>query len=276
MTAHGPYKDISVDIDSGNHVALVEIRRPPHNFFDFSLIQQIADAFDALDQDSSCRAIVLAAQGKSFCAGANFSAGAADAVGSSEDADTDDPTERFRRSGQQLYTEATRLFSNRKPIVGAIQGAAIGGGLGLAMVPDFRICTPEARFSANFSLLGFHHGFGLSATLPRIVGNQRAALMLYTGRRIKGDEAVEWGLAEQCVPLDQVRQAATALAAEIAGTAPLALAAIRATMRQGLADAVKAATDRELQEQAKLMKTSDFQEGIKSTAERRTPNFTGA
>ena len=276
MAALGTFKDIAVDIDSSTYVALVEIRRPPHNFFDFSLIQQIADALDGLDRESSCRAVVLAAEGKSFCAGANFSAGAADAIGSSGDPQTEDPSERFRRSGMQLYTEATRLFGTRKPIVGAIQGPAIGGGLGLAMVPDFRICAPEARFSANFPLLGFHHGFGLTASLPRVIGQQRATLMLYTGRRIKGDEAVEWGLAEQCVPLDQVRQVATELAAELAGTAPLALAAIRASMRQGLAEAIKAATDRELQEQAKLMKTSDFQEGIKSTSERRKANFTGA
>lgn len=271
MPAIGSFSDIGVELDSNNHVAVIEIQRPPHNFFDFNLIAQIADALDALDAEDGCRAIVLAAQGKSFCAGANFGAAGNDvknAVGSGDGG--------FENSAGQLYREATRLFRNQKPIVGAIQGAAIGGGLGLAMMPDFRVCAPEARFSANFSLLGFHQGFGLSFTLPRIVGQQRANLLLYTGRRIKGEEAAAWGLADQCVPLDQLRSAAIGLAAEIATAGPLAVRAIRATMRAGFAEGVKAATDRELGEQARLMDTQDFREGIKATAERRTPNFVGA
>ena len=148
----GSYKDIGVDLDG--HVAVVEIRRPPHNFFDHELIGEIAAAFDELDADGDCRAIVLASQGKSFCAGADF--------GKGEDGD---PMYRLRDPGQ-LYREAARLFSAKTPIVGAIHGAAVGGGLGLAMVPDFRVTCPEARFSANFTRLGFHPGFGLTVTLP--------------------------------------------------------------------------------------------------------------
>ena len=97
-----------------------------------------------------------------------------------------------------------RLFRTRKPIVAAIQGAAIGGGLGVAMAADFRIAAPEARFSANFARLGFHHGFGLSVTLPAAVGGQHAAELLYTGRRITGDDAVAIGLVDRVVPLDRL------------------------------------------------------------------------
>ena len=79
----------------------------------------------------------------------------------------------------------------------AVQGAAVGGGLGLAMMPDFRVAAPEARFTANFARLGFHQGFGLSETLPRAIGQQKALELFYTGRRVKGEEAVAIGLADQ-------------------------------------------------------------------------------
>src|SRR5437588_699367 len=166
-------------------------------------------------------------------------------------------------------------YTGFKAIGGAIHGAAVGGGLGLALVPDFRITCSEARFSANFNRLGFHPGFGLTATLPRLVGGQQAALLFYTGRRISGEEAVRIGLADQLVAQAEVRSAAQALALEIAQSAPLAVLATRETVRRGLIDAVEAATERELVEQDWLRRTEDFQEGIKAMADRRLPNFQG-
>src|SRR5262249_24101745 len=133
----------------------------------------------------------------------------------------------------------------------------------------------EARFSANFNRLGFHPGFGLTVTLPRIVGAQQAALMFYTGRRISGDEAVRIGLADLLVPQAEVRSAAQALALEIAQSAPLAVISTRETMRRGLAEAVDAATGRELVEQDWLRRTEDCREGIKAMADRRLPDFKG-
>jgi enoyl-CoA hydratase/carnithine racemase len=147
--------------------------------------------------------------------------------------------------------------------------------LGLALVADFRVTCQEARFSANFNRLGFHPGFGLTATLPRLVGMQQAALMFYTGRRIPGDEAVRIGLAEVLVPLAEVRSAAQALALEIAQSAPLAVISTRETVRRGLCDAIEAATERELVEQDWLRRTEDFKEGIKAMADRRLPDFQG-
>ena len=92
------------------------------------------------------------------------------------------------------------MFACRKPVVAAVQGPAIGGGLGVALVADFRVTCAEAKFSANFNRLGFHPGFGLSATLPRLVGVQKAAMLFYTGRRINGTEAAAMGLADLLVP----------------------------------------------------------------------------
>lgn len=183
--------------------------------------------------------------------------------------------ERLHPGINHLYLEAVRIFRNTKPIVAAVHGAAIGGGLGLAMSADFRVTCPEARFAANFTKLGFHPGFGLTVTLPHAIGATNAALMFYTSRRVTGEDAFKMGLATALVPQDQVRAEAFKLASEIAECSPLGLVSTRATMRQGLADRVKAATDHELIEQTRLRATEDFKEGVKATEERRVANFQG-
>src|SRR5260370_24850762 len=213
------YTDIGVDI--ATFVGTVEIRRPPNNFFDLSLINQIADAFEELDATDKCRAIVLAAQGKSSCAGANFGDGVTLDKSGQRPGEASSPV-------SHLYMQAVRLFRSKKPIVGAMHGAAVGGGLGLALVPDFRVTCPEARFCANFTRLGFHPGFGLTTTLTEVIGPTKAALMFYTSRRVTGEEAFAMGLADVLVPQDQVRAAALALAAEIAENSPLGLMSTRA------------------------------------------------
>ena len=134
---------------------------------------------------------------------------------------------------------------------------------------------PEARFAANFTRLGFHPGFGLTVTLPELIGKNNAALMFYTSRRVTGEEAYAMGLANILVPQAQVRDAAFKLANEIAENSPLGLISTRATIRAGLADRVKTQTDHELAEQTWLRNTDDFKEGVKSTEERRPGKFTG-
>jgi enoyl-CoA hydratase/carnithine racemase len=261
MTEATAYQDIRIERDG--HLALVELCRPPNNFFSLRMIRELGNAFAALGADASCRAIVLAAQGKAFCAGADFGG----------QADGDQRADPGAPGG--LYSEAVRMFRGEKPVVAAIQGAAVGGGLGLALVADFRVTCSDARFSANFNRLGFHPGFGLSVTLPRLVGPQKAAMLLYTGRRITGDEAVAIGLADELVPADRLRDSAIALAREIAVSAPLAVVSTRKTLRTGLADAVQAAVRHEAAEQAWQRKTEDFAEGVAAMAARRPPNFHG-
>lgn len=253
----------SVQISFDGPVATVEICRPPHNFFDIPLIAGLADAFEDLEADRRCHSIVLAAQGTAFCAGANFA---------NRDAT---PPQRSPRGLNPLYAEAIRLFACAKPVVAAVHGPAIGGGLGLALVADFRVTCPEARFSANFNRLGFHPGFGLSVTLPRLVGTQKAAMLFYTGRRIGGEEALALGLADVLVPQSQVRDEAHKLAREIAVSAPLAVQSTRATLRQGLVEQLRVAVARESAEQNAQFRTADFREGVAAMAERREPRFKG-
>ena len=265
MTYDAP--ELTVEIK--DFVATVEIQRPPHNFFDFALIRQIADTYEKIDQDPNVRAIVLGANGKSFCAGANFG------DGSTVQADGSVEGSVNKLGIDHLYVEAVRVFACKTPVVAAVQGAAIGGGLGLALSADFRVGCPESRFAANFTRLGFHPGFGLTHTLPRAIGHQKAAMMFLTARRVKGEEALELGLLDQMSTLDNVRQDAWDLAREIAVNSPLALDSTRATLRDGLAAAVKAQTDHELHEQTWLRKTEDFKEGVAATHDRRLPNWTG-
>ena len=252
-----PHPDVTVSLGD-DHVATIEIDRGPENYLDVDLATGLADTIELLESEAGCRAIVLASKGKHFCAGARLSA------------DDQGPTDR-----NPLYAQAARLFAGSVPIVAAVQGAAIGAGLGLAMVADFRVGAPEARFAAPFARLGFHQGFGLSVTLPATIGGQRAAELLYTGRRIDGATAAAIGLVDRVVALDDLRSAAHDLAAEIAGSAPLAVESIRATLRGDLADRVAAATDHELAEQTWLRKTDDFKEGVAATHDRRLPNWAG-
>ena len=205
--------DVSVR-DGGEHVAIVELTNPPNNFFSYEMIDGVASALEQLDEDDTFRCVVLCAAGRHFCAGADFS-------------------RPSTTTTDQLYAAAVRLFRTRKPIVAVVQGAAIGGGLGLALSADFRVAAEEARFSANFAQLGFHQGFGLSVTLPRLVGQQHAARLLYTGERVDGRRAVDLGLADE----------------------------------------VEAATLHEAAEQARLQRTADFAEGVAAVAARRPATF---
>ncbi len=244
----------------GDHIATIEFDRAPDNYIDVGLAAAIADAIEALEGDLNCRAIILQSVGKHFCAGARLSADANDL-----------PSD----AGNPLYDEVARMFQGSVPIIAVVQGAAIGAGLGLALAADFRVACPEARFGATFARLGFHQGFGITATLPRVVGEQVATEMLYTGRRVKGDEALSVGLCDRLVRAEDLQATARELALEIAASAPLAVRAIRRTMRGALADAVSAATGIEHIAQQILRRTEDYREGLAATAERRTPIFVG-
>ena len=251
------FDDISVQIE-GN-IANVEIQRPPNNFFDYLLIEQIADAYEELDEISDCRIIILSSQGKNFCAGANFG----------QDEDMLDKSVPYAK----LYAQAVRLFKTNKPVIAAIQGAAIGGGLGLALSADFRIACPEARFSANFAKLGFHPGFGSSVTLPRVIGKQKAMDMLFTARRVGGEEAFEMGLADKLTSKEDLMNEAEKFAGEIVSSAPMAVESIRSTLRGNLAEQVEKIVDWELSEQVRLQKTDDFKAGIEASLNRDLPVF---
>ena len=249
-------------LEMSENVGVVTFSNPPHNFISLQALEEFQWAFKKLDDNDHCRAIVLAAEGKVFCAGADFSAGQAEGI---------NPNEVL----SNFYAVAMTLFETKKPMVAAVQGAAIGAGFGLSLLADFRIACPETIFSANFTRLGIHPGFGMSVTLPRIIGVSNAELLFYTGRRIKGKEALNLGLLSELVERDDVLPSAIKLANEIASCAPLAVQNTKATMRMELAEQIRAANKREQALQMVQMKTKDFLEAIKAMHERREPEFTG-
>ncbi len=250
--------EVTVD-QHGDHVALVCMHRPPNNYFDTSLIEEVAAAYEALDLSGWCRAIVLASEGRHFCAGLDFAANAGQDIAA-------------------LYRAALRLFAAPLPVVAAVQGAAIGGGCGLALSADFRVATPQSRFSANFARLGFHHGFALTVTLPSTVGRQAAADLLLTGRRVGGDVALALGLCDRLAGDGEGELLGDALgyAGELAAAGPLAVRSIRATLRRGLLEEARLAMEHECAEQLRLRDSADFAEGVRAAAERRQPRFSGS
>ena len=254
----GPHVSVSIEA----HVAVVTLDRPPYNHVSVEFVSHLAEALEAVDQREEIRCSVLQAAGKHFCAGADLVS--AEGVGASG-----------MRGVDLLYREAARLFAVRKPIVAAVQGGAIGAGLGLAVMADFRVASPEARFSANFVKLGFHPGFGLTRTLPRLIGQSKADLMCLTGRRVKPEDGLRWGLLDEVVTLQNLRPAALRLANEISENAPLAIMATRKTLRGDLAEAVRIQMETEYREQSSLRSTEDFKEGVRAVAERRRGRFSG-
>lgn len=247
------FGDVQADLTE-DHVAIVEMNRPPANYFDATLLRDVATAL-TWAAEKSARAAVLCSNGKHFCAGMDFSDKSGGADG--------------------LYDAGLTLFEQPLPLVAAVQGRAIGGGVGLALVADFRVCDESSTFHLNFATLGLHHGFGISVTLPRVVGTQAASDLLLTARVVDAAEGWRLGLVDRVCSDGQLRAQSCELAAQIAGGAPLAVAAMRSTLRDQLASEVACAMRDELTKQRRLTSTADFREGIRAARQRRRPDFAG-
>jgi len=253
---------VSVTVDGD--VGIVTLRQPPHNLLTEPVLGEVADALHGLG--GQARAIVLASEGRSFCAGANFRSG-----------DAPDPTVGggFEARTGAFYIQAARIFESPVPVVAAVQGGAIGAGFGLALACDLRVVGAGGWFQANFVRLGIHPGFALSTVLPDMIGPGRAAELFLTGRRVPADEALAIGLAERVVAAGDEVGAALEMAQQIALGAPLAVAATRTTLRQGLGARVRAAMRHELAEQTALAGTADAVEGVSAVLAGRRPVFEG-
>jgi len=253
----------AISLDREDAVAVITLRRPPHNYLSGGMSEELSRAFDLLDDDEGCRAIALLAEGKNFCAGARH--------------DPNDPETLVpdQSDPQARYDKVVRLFSNKKPIVAGIQGAVVGAGFGLSMLADFRIAATDARFVANFVKIGFCPGFGLPYTLPRAIGAQRAAFMFMTGRRFTAEEVHPWGLVDGVVAPEELATATVDLARELAANAPLGMAATRARTRGDLPAGVRASLEIDSPEQTRLRLTEDHLEGVIAYRDRRAAVFHG-
>jgi enoyl-CoA hydratase/carnithine racemase len=250
------FSDLRLSLDE--HVATIEIASGPMNFLSISLLKQLVAVWEWADAEPDCRAIVLCAAGPVFCAGANF---------------MDFASSEPNPNPEPMYRLAQRLLDGRKPLIAAVQGAAVGAGLGLAMIADERVAGPRARFVANFVSLGFHPGFGLTATLPWAIGAQRATAFLMTGQRLGPDDALRMGLVDEVAPAETLVDVARRRAQAIASNAPIAVQDLRQTMRRALNADFTQAVNRELEMQLQHFRTADFAEGVGAMLSKKTPLF---
>jgi enoyl-CoA hydratase/carnithine racemase len=174
-----------------------------------------------------------------------------------------------------LYEPFLSLLDLEVPILGALNGHAIGGGFGLALVCDLRIAALEAKYGANFVALGLAPGMAITHLLPRLVGVARASELLFTGRLVDGVEAERLGIVNRAVPSAQVLEETLALARAVAANAPFAVRATKAALRRSMTLDARAAARAEAVDQAASLATEDAREGMSALLEKRKPAFTG-
>jgi enoyl-CoA hydratase len=221
---------------------------------------------EELRDDADLRVVVLTGAPPAFSAGGDLVM--------LEDLAARTRDEGFDATGTMLdfYRRFLALRELPVPVVAAINGHAIGAGLCVALAADLRLVAEDAKVGLNFARLGLHPGMGGSYFLPRLLGSQRAAQWLYTGRLVTGREAAEQGLAVSVHPTDEVLPAALQLAAEIAAASPVVVRQLRTTLAD---DGLDAALAREAAAQAINYGTDDLAEGLAAARERRTPDFPG-
>ena len=246
-------------------VGVITLDRPDNRN---SMTAELLDAFAAASAvargDREARVVVVVATGSCFSAGADFKS-------------------QVQREGKlphersfAMYEPFLSLLEIEVPVIGALNGHAVGGGFGLALLCDIRIANRAAKYGANFCRLGLAPGMGISYVLPRVIGASLAAELLFTGRLLSGEEAAAVGLASRAVDAAEVLPQAMALAGEIALSAPIAVRATKRAIYGGLDWQVRQAAWREAFAQAETLGTSDFAEGVAALLEKREPRFRGA
>jgi enoyl-CoA hydratase/carnithine racemase len=219
--------------------------------------------------DHSVRAVIVTGAGKAFCAGGDLSwleAG---------DSEQGAPAPiRLREKMLPFYRTWLAIRELEVPTVAALNGAAIGAGLCLALGCDLRYSTPEAKLGMPFTALGMHPGMAATYLLPEAVGLPRAREMFFTGRVLPGTEAAEIGLVNGVFPVESLQDEVIAIASRIAATAPIATRLTKRAMQHGPRSFVEA-LEWEALAQPVTLASSDLREGLRAQAERRRPTFRG-
>ena len=208
-------------------VGVIRLARPEKlNAVNAGMIKALASVFDETDADDAVRAIIVTGEGKAFCAGADISEGASGFTGG-------DVATKTPRDGGGLVT--LRIFNSLKPVIAAINGAAVGFGATMQLPMDFRLCTDTAKFAFPFTRRGIVPDGASSYFLPRLVGVSRAMDWCMTGRTFLADEAFEAGLVNKIVAIDELMPAALEIAEDIAAhAAPVSVALTRQMLWRGL------------------------------------------
>jgi len=246
-------------------IAVITLNRPDNRN---SMTAELLDGFSAAvaqaRADRELRCVIVTGTGTCFSAGADFKA-------QIQRGGSDLPHER----SFAMYEPFLSVIDIEVPVIAALNGHTVGGGLGLALVSDIRVGARDARYGANFARLGLHPGMAISYLLPRLVGPSRAAELLFTGRLVQGEEAERIGLIGEAVDADQVMPRAREIASAIAAAAPIAVRLTKRSLYRGLGWEVRAAAEREAFAQAATIATEDLTEGIQALLDKREPRFHG-
>ncbi|HZY91800.1 MAG TPA: enoyl-CoA hydratase-related protein [Thermoplasmata archaeon] len=249
----------------GEGVEILVLRHPPVNALSTALLEELDRRFTEIESDASARCVILTGDGQYFSAGADLKEVATLGL---------DDAPKVVARGQNLFARIERFH---RPVVAAINGLALGGGLELALACDLRIAGESAKLGAPETVYGLMPAYGGTQRLPRLVGPAKAREMIFTGALLPAAEAHRIGLVNKTVPAGQELRAARDLAHTIAQRAPKAVAGAKAAMLAG--------RDRSLQEglqieseifQKEVLKSSDLTEGLAAFIERRPPKFKGA
>jgi enoyl-CoA hydratase len=253
-------------VDKEDNIAILTINRPDkYNALNDEVVAEISAALDELAANDNARAIVITGAGeKAFVSGADI--GMLRAMKSSAE------TVANSRRGQAMMLKIENL---PKPVIAAVNGYALGGGLELAMACDIRIAADTAKLGQPEINLGLNPGYGGTQRLPRLVGKGMAKLLILTGDMIDAQEALRIGLVEKVVPLAELMVEAKALAKKLAAKPPLALAACKEAINLGLEVDLERGLSIESLEFGALSTTEDYKEGTSAFLEKRKPVFKG-
>ncbi len=246
-------------------VGLITLNRPNNrNSMDRETMPAFMEAIEQVKKDNELRCLIITGTGKSFCAGADFRNSPVDMSGGL-------PHENLMNT----YGPFLKISEIKIPVIAAMNGHAIGGGFGLALICDIRIANLKSKYGANFAKLGLHTGMATSYMLPRIVGLPRANELLLTGRLIDGLTAERIGLVNYALEEDQILNKAWEIAREIASCAPVAVRMIKRSILRGIAWDPVSAAEIEAHYQSRTFEMEDAREGITALLEKREPVFQG-
>lgn len=261
------FRDLLFDVD--DHVAWITLNRPEKlNAATWSTWAEIETAIDRAEADDDVRCVVITGAGRGFCAGTDLTA-------DPNQAEFPRPVQGRAAAQRSRFLGPERVHRCRKPVIGAINGAAVGAGLSLALSCDIRVAAASARFSAIFVKRGISPDTGVTWFLPRLVGNDRALEMLWTGRLVGAEEAVALGLATEVVPDDQLRERTAELARSIAHGPSVAIELAKRLVRDSEGRDLVTQIEQEEFMQGATRGTDDAKEGRLSFLEKREPRFTG-
>ena len=264
----------SIRFETADGVATITLNRPEKlNAYTVAMGEEAVDAFRRARADEAVRAVILTGAGRAFSAGGDMGM-----LREKADQGAARPGHAHRDIRDTMRAFYTLFLSVRElpcPTIAALNGAAVGAGLCVALACDLRLASREAKLGLNFTALGVHPGMGATWTLPRLVGPARAAELLYTSRLVTGEEAAQIGLVNRALPPERVLPAARELAAEIASTAPLASRGVKRALARSPLASLEDQLSFEAAEQALCFETADAREGLAALAERRPPKFEG-